>query len=50
MKAGRGAGSEEEIFGWHRQINGREFEKFQYIMKDNEAWSPAVHGAAKSWA
>ena len=28
---------------WHHQLNGREFEKLQKIVKDREAWCAAVH-------
>ena len=37
--------TEDELVGWHHQINGHEFEQTQ---GDSEAWCVAVHGAAKS--
>ena len=39
--------SEDEMVGWHHQLNGHEFEQFLEIMKDREAWSAAVHEVAK---
>ena len=44
--------SEDEMVGWHHQLNGHEFEQFPEIMKDREAWSAAVHEVAKrhNWA
>ena len=40
--------TEDEMAGWHHQLNGREFEQTLVIVKDREAWCAAVHGAAKS--
>ena len=37
----------DEMVGWHHQLNGHEFEQFQEIMKDREAWSAAVHEVTK---
>ena len=33
--------------GWHHQINGLGMRKLREIVKDREAWSDAVHGAAE---
>ena len=41
--------TEDEVVGWHHQLNGHEFEQVQEIVKDREAWCAAVHGVAKSW-
>ena len=40
---------EDEMVGWHQQLNGREFEQTPGdTVKDGEAWRAAVHGVAKS--
>ena len=41
--------TEDEIVGWHHQLNGHEFEYTPGVrVMDREAWSAAVHGVAKS--
>ena len=40
--------TEDEIVGWHRWLNGHEFEKLWEIEKDREAWHATVHGVPKS--
>ena len=40
--------TEDERVGWHRSLNGQEFEQPQEIVKDREAWHAAVCGVAKS--
>ena len=38
------------MVGWHHRLNGCKSEqKLQYVVKDREAWPPAVCGVAKSW-
>ena len=39
--------TKDEMFGWHHQPNGLEFEKTQG--ESEGAWNAAVHGAAKRW-
>ena len=41
--------TEDEMVGWHHQINGHEFEQMQKIVKDREAWCATTDGVAKSW-
>ena len=38
---------EDEMVGWHHQLNGQEFEQTVQIMEDRRAWCAAVHGVAK---
>ena len=40
----RRKGEENEMVGWHHQLNGHEFE----IVKGREAWHAAVQGVTKS--
>ena len=44
----RRRGRQDEMVGWHHQLNGREFEQNHEIVKDREAWRAAVHGVTKS--
>ena len=39
--------TEDEIVGWHHQLNGHEFEQIREIVKDREAWCAAVRGVTK---
>ena len=39
--------TENEMAGWHHQLNGREFE-LQELVMGREAWRAAIHGVAKS--
>ena len=36
--------TEDEMVGWHHQLNGHESEQ----APDRQAWHAAVHGVAKS--
>ena len=36
------------MFGWHRRLDGHEFEQAPGVVMDGEAWRAVVHGAAKS--
>ena len=40
---------EDEMVGWHHQLNGLSLSKFWEMVKDREAWWAAVHGIIKSW-
>ena len=40
--------TEDEVVGWHHQLNGHEFEQTLEIVKDREAWCSAVHKVPKS--
>ena len=42
--------TEDEMDGWHHQLNGHECEQTLGGCEDREAWRAAVHGVAKSWA
>ena len=41
--------TENEMVGWHHQLNGHEFEQLQEIVKEREVGCAAIHGVAKSW-
>ena len=40
--------AEDEMVGWHRQLEGHEFEQAWGVGMDRESWHAAVHGGAKS--
>jgi len=41
--------TEDEMVGWHHQLNEHEFEQFWETVKDREACHAAVCGVTKSW-
>ena len=40
--------TEDEMAGWHDQLDGREFEWTPGLVMDREAWRAVIHGVAKS--
>ena len=40
--------TEDEMVGWHHQLNEHEFEQALGDDEGQEAWRAAVHGVAKS--
>ena len=41
--------TEDEMVGWHHQLDGYEFVEAPGVAVDREARHAAVHGVAKSW-
>ena len=41
--------TEDEMVGWHHQLNGCEFESTLEVGDEQEAWCAAVHRVTKSW-
>ena len=40
--------TEDEIAGWHHQLNGHGLGELQELVLDREAWHAVVYGVAKS--
>ena len=40
--------TEDEMVGWHHQLNGHEFEQAPGVVMDKEAWHAALHGVTVS--
>ena len=41
--------TEEEMAGWHHQLDRHGFGGLQELVMDREAWHPVVHGVTKNW-
>ena len=41
--------TEDEMVGWHHQLDGYKFERAPGDGEGQKAWSAAVHGVTKSW-
>ena len=41
--------TEDEMVGWHHQLNGHEFEQALGDDEGQGAWRATVHGVANSW-
>ena len=39
--------TEEEMVGWHYQLNGSSLSKLREIVRDREAWCVVAHGVTK---
>ena len=39
--------TEDEMAGWHHQLNGR-LSELRVMVMDRKAWCAAIHGVAKS--
>ena len=40
--------TEDEMVGWHHQLDGHEYNKLWGMVKDRGAWRAAVHGISDS--
>ena len=40
--------TEDEMVGWHHQLNGLSLSKLQELVRNREAWRAVVHRVARS--
>ena len=40
--------TEDEMVGWHHQLNGHELGELQELVMDRETWCAGIHGVSKS--
>ena len=40
--------TEDEMVGWHHQLDGHESERVRELLMDREAWRAAVYGVTKN--
>ena len=41
--------TEDELVGWHHQLNGQEFKQAPGVVYGVEDWYAAVHSVSKRW-